>query len=333
MNVPISPPIDLRNLKDLASLEPESMEKKLSKALVVRRRSRKKPIAALGLGVLAATGVLAWRALTAETDRRSRRNRNGFLLAGGLGLAALGLARWQLQRYFTPTPPYEVALHAGSFELRRYPSLQVAETTIAEGGFEGEQEAKFWQGILDDDLKRLQADARATGRANCRFWPGGEQPRVTVALLDAAGPSPAVILKPVAVTRSSTPIVPIAPVDRRRRARIAAGSVLVGVGLGSLGILAGVLDLHRRQAVEMARMLDAATADGGFSPAGLLQHDRLYDDALRTRHAAIGLGVVSAAALSTGIALLVSRKRATRTLALHPHGGLHGGGATLRLRF
>jgi len=212
-------------------------------------------------------------------------------------------------------------------------ALQVAETTIAEGGFEGEQEAKFWQGILDDDLKRLQADARATGRANCRFWPGGEQPRVTVALLDAAGPSPAVILKPVAVTRSSTPIVPIAPVDRRRRARIAAGSVLVGVGLGSLGILAGVLDLHRRQAVEMARMLDAATADGGFSPAGLLQHDRLYDDALRTRHAAIGLGVVSAAALSTGIALLVSRKRATRTLALHPHGGLHGGGATLRLRF
>jgi hypothetical protein len=109
--------------------------------------------------------------------------------------------------------------------------------------------------------------------------------------------------------------------------------VLVGVGLGSLGLLAGVLDLHRRQAQAMARMNDEAKAAGGFTMAGLQQHDRIYEDALRSRHAAIGIGVASAAALTTGIALLVTRKRTARALAVYPHGGLHGGGATLRLKF
>ena len=216
-------------------------------------------------------------------------------------------------------------------------ALQVAEMTIAEGDFEDEQEAKFWQDTRDDDLERLQADARTTRRANCRFAPGGERRRVTVALLtddDASPPPPGASVKPV-------PVGDVGPrppdhgdrAGRRWRAQTTSGAVLVGVGLGSLGLLAGVLDLHRRQANAMDRMTDEAKAAGGFSTVGLQQHDRLYDDALRTRQAAIGLGVVSAAALTTGIALLVTRKRTDRALALYPHGGLHGGGATLRLRF
>jgi hypothetical protein len=43
-------------------------------------------------------------------------------------------------------------------------ALQVAEMTIAEGGFDEDQEAKFWQDIRDDDLLRLQTDACTTGR-------------------------------------------------------------------------------------------------------------------------------------------------------------------------
>lgn len=213
-------------------------------------------------------------------------------------------------------------------------ALQVAELTIAEGGFEDDQEAKFWQDTRDDDLQRLQADARATGRANCRFLPGGERPRVALLAVDEAGPLlPAAIGAPMPAGDVRTRVTTGTRPGRRLRAQTAAGAVLVGVGLGSLGLLAGVLDLHRRQAAAMARMNDAATIAGGFTTAGLQQHDSLYDDALRTRHAAIGIGVASAAALTTGIALLVTRKRAARALAVYPHGGLHGGGATLRLKF
>jgi len=215
-------------------------------------------------------------------------------------------------------------------------ALQVAEMTIAEGGFEDEQEAKFWQDTRDDDLERLQADARTTGRANCRFAPGGER-RVIVALLtddDAGPPLPNASVKPVPIGDAGPrPPAHGDRAGRRWRAQTASGAVLIGVGLGSLGLLAGVLEVHRRQASAMDRMTDDAKAAGGFSMEGLQQHDRVYDDALRTRHAAIGLGVVSAAALTTGIALLVTRKRAARALAVYPHGGLHGGGATLRLKF
>ena len=49
------------------------------------------------------------------------------LLTGG---ALLGLAKWQLDRFFTETPDYEVQRAFEGFEIRRYPPRVVAETTV-----------------------------------------------------------------------------------------------------------------------------------------------------------------------------------------------------------
>jgi len=215
-------------------------------------------------------------------------------------------------------------------------ALQVAEMTIADGKFEGEQEEKFWQDIRDDDVRHLREDARATKRQNCRFGPDGESLKVAVALLPdpEIGPqTPPLDLREPAI-RAGAVDAPVQRGSADRRWRVqTAGAALVGVGIGSLGLLIGVITVNRRQAQAMERMNEDAAAAGGFSTAGLVQHDRIYADARLTRSAAIGLGVVTAATLLTGVALLVSRKRATRAVAVYPYGGLHGGGATLRLRF
>ena len=49
------------------------------------------------------------------------------LLTGG---ALLGLAKWQLDRFFTETTDYEVERAFEGFEIRHYPSRVVAETTV-----------------------------------------------------------------------------------------------------------------------------------------------------------------------------------------------------------
>ncbi len=49
------------------------------------------------------------------------------LLTGG---ALLGLAKWQLDRFFTETPAYEVQRAFEGFEIRHYPPRVVAETTV-----------------------------------------------------------------------------------------------------------------------------------------------------------------------------------------------------------
>lgn len=65
------------------------------------------------------------------------------LLVGG---AALGLAKWQLDRFFTESPDYEVERQVNGLEVRSYPPRVVAETTI-----EG---ADLEQG-LDEGFRRL----------------------------------------------------------------------------------------------------------------------------------------------------------------------------------
>lgn len=146
MNLPTTPPVEFENL---AALSPTEISPDISRAMVVRRSPRVRSIAAAGLGVLAATGVLAWR--VAATSRvpswtGSRRSRTGELLVGGVaGAALVGLAAWQLQRLFVPQPRYELELRESGFEVRRYPSLCTVETEID----------ATWDAALDEGFRRL----------------------------------------------------------------------------------------------------------------------------------------------------------------------------------
>lgn len=137
MNLPAAPPVDLRNLAAIDTIEP-------TKALVVRKAKSRGRLVATGLGFLAATGVLGWRMVTAELAGRAARRNALLFAAAGIGAAAL-FARWQLQRYFTASPPYEVELGGGRFEIRRYPSLQIAETRVD----------ATWSEALDEGFRRL----------------------------------------------------------------------------------------------------------------------------------------------------------------------------------
>ena len=73
--------------------------------------------------------------------------RDNAALAGLLtGAALLGLAKWQLDRFFTETPDYEVERTFDGFEIRRYPSRVVAETTVHDVDHDG---------ALDEGFRRL----------------------------------------------------------------------------------------------------------------------------------------------------------------------------------
>ena len=55
----------------------------------------------------------------------------GFALAATAGtLAAAGLARWQLARFFTARSAYVMERRVGPLEIRRYPTTLCAETTV-----------------------------------------------------------------------------------------------------------------------------------------------------------------------------------------------------------
>ena len=78
--------------------------------------------------VLTPALVLGLAGLAGRGPRLLRRNPVvAGLLTGG---ALLGLAKWQLGRFFTETPDYEVERAFEGFEIRHYPSRVVAETTV-----------------------------------------------------------------------------------------------------------------------------------------------------------------------------------------------------------
>lgn len=138
MNLPATPPVDFKNLATLSATTPEAEN---SRAIIVRPKARVRPFVATGLGLLGATGVLAWRAAAS-----SRRSRTGELLvAGAAGVALVVLAAWQLQRLFAPQPKYDVELREGDFEIRRYPSLCTVETEVD----------ATWDAALDEGFRRL----------------------------------------------------------------------------------------------------------------------------------------------------------------------------------
>jgi len=216
-------------------------------------------------------------------------------------------------------------------------ALAVADLTLRAATFGDEQERLFWQETRQDDLDRLQQDAAETGRANCCFSATGKAPRV--ALLDADSP-PA--LAPTTSTQHAAdkglpPSIaePGRAELRRSRVQTGVGAALTGIGIGFLGVLAGVLELERQRAGEARGIIDTAKAEQrGYTPAEERRYLDLRDELLRGRDVAIGVGVAGLVSLGTGVALLATRKKTRlRTYAIQPYGGLQGAGAVLRLRF
>jgi SOUL heme-binding protein len=125
MTLPVAPPIDLAPLADL------------ERATTSAPRHRSATLlAAIAVLAGAATGAVAlaprWAPPLVAIVRRKRTARRAGTpaIAGVVGLAAAGLARWQLQRLFTPEPVHTVELHDGGFEVRRYAPSRVAETIV-----------------------------------------------------------------------------------------------------------------------------------------------------------------------------------------------------------
>lgn len=197
--------------------------------------------------------------------------------------------------------------------------------TVDDDDEQKRQRRLFWEETVAEDLELL---AGLGGEAIC---PSGQAQRVS--LLVADGPSPAAAPNsPVEVERA--PIVDVAPqpVERRLRARRAAGLALTGVGVGFVGLMGAALAGYRMG----YEQLEAA----GDRPDGFVYPDdqeaalsRLYADAKLLRGIAVGLGLAGGATLATGIGLLASHKRATRRMALLPSSMPRGGGLVLRLRF
>lgn len=96
---------------------------------------------AVGLGAALAFGTLGL------FGRGPKVLRSSPLLSGLLvGGAALGLAKWQLDRFFTESPDYEVEQEVNGLEIRSYPPRVVAETAI---------ESHELEEGLDEGFRRL----------------------------------------------------------------------------------------------------------------------------------------------------------------------------------
>lgn len=99
----------------------------------VRRWPRE--FALLGGALTGAVGVGA--AVSALTG-----SRRAGAIAGGVVALAAGALRWQLQRWFTVQPAYEVERRIGPLEIRRYAPRVVARTKV-EGDFNRALEEGF----------------------------------------------------------------------------------------------------------------------------------------------------------------------------------------------
>ncbi len=213
-------------------------------------------------------------------------------------------------------------------------ALGVAEQVVSEGGFNDADQASYWKDTVDDDLRRLQADAQATHRANCRFGESGSPRAIIVATLtddDFAEPGPTADPR---VPREVDQPPPTSPATHRWRAQTASAAVFSGLGIGFLGAFAGALAVQSRHVKTMQSMTAKAKAEArDFTDAEWRNFNSLRDDGLQVRNVAIGMGVAGVIALTTGVALLATRKTASRTLALQPYGGPLGAGAVLRVGF
>lgn len=106
-----------------------------------------------------AAALLAAAAQPSRWGARAKATRASNIGLAAAGAAAgLGLVRWQLARLFAPQPSYEIEGRVGALEIRNYPGLVQAVTTV---------EASSWREGLDEGFRRLA----------CYIF-GGNRPRV-----------------------------------------------------------------------------------------------------------------------------------------------------------
>jgi hypothetical protein len=232
------------------------------------------------------------------------------------GETALKQAHLNLDAAFVQTSDVVHLCHA----------LGVARRRIAMGGFKSDQARLSWEERAADDEARLAAvDGRCPSAS-------ASPPPQLLDVASSATPPRDELPTPTAMPAGRASVRLDRVGERRRRARTAAGATLTGLGLGFGGLMGLTLALHVQQ---LAALRKANDVPDGFtyptSDQSMLA--KLHDDARLTQAASIGLGVASAVVLGTGIGLLASRRRAPRSMALVPHGGRHGGGVMLRLRF
>ena len=83
------------------------------------------------------------------------------IVYGGAGaLAALGLIRWQLTRWFTEEPRFEVERRLGRIDIRRYPELVRAQIEVP---------AFTWREALNHGFQRLADYIFGANQAHARI--------------------------------------------------------------------------------------------------------------------------------------------------------------------
>lgn len=217
-------------------------------------------------------------------------------------------------------------------------ALQVADLVLATVTFTDPQPRLSWEEVQRDDIKRLREDAAQTGRANCRHDAHGKPARPRVAVLTDDDFPPPMAPRTSSPADSSERLAIDLPEPRPRQPRrwniqTAAGAIFTGAGVGLVGVLAGAIGFQARNAAKMRDLEDNAVVAGELTDAEWDLAAKIRADSLQTRNVAIGVGVAGAASLATGVALLATRKKGPRAVALMPYGGPLGGGAVLRLRF
>ncbi len=216
-------------------------------------------------------------------------------------------------------------------------ALQVAELALATVTFTDPQAQLSWEEVQRDDRERLREQAAATERANCRYDAHGkpQQPRVAV-LTDADFPPPAAPRASSPADSGHLAIDPLAPTPTQRRrwkTQTAAGALFTGAGVGLVGVLAGAIGLRARYADELRGIANNADVTGELAASDRDRATQINAHSLQARNVALGVGVAGAVSLATGVALLATRKKAPRAVALMPYAGPLGGGVVLRLRF
>ncbi len=114
------------------ALLPESTsgDRRIALGIVGRRARRIAKLALAPILVAAPLAMFNAAARVAFVRPKRRRAWGGASLGMLIGTAFVGLFRWQLQRWFTDQPRYDVERTIGPIELRRYPAMLLAQTTV-----------------------------------------------------------------------------------------------------------------------------------------------------------------------------------------------------------